>query len=74
MLPDWLDDDRIRWLLLPGLAALVLAGVAWWRDWRRRHRSDPDAVGVIDWTGLFVWALLAAIVLLGLAAKAWISG
>ncbi|PLK25594.1 hypothetical protein C0V78_00795 [Novosphingobium sp. TH158] len=72
MVPDWLDDDRVRWLLLPGLLALGLAAFAWWRDYRRRHRTNPDAVGVIDWTTLFFWTLLIGCVLLVAALKSWL--
>jgi hypothetical protein len=74
MLPEWLDEPRVRWLLLPGLVALALAVFAWWRDHRRRHRRDPDAVGVIDWTSLFVLALLIACILLAGALQSWIRG
>ncbi len=73
MLSDWFDDDLVRWFLSPGLLALTLAAFGWWRDYRRRHRSDPDAVGVIDWTTVSFWSLLLAFVLLGAALKGWLK-
>lgn len=73
MISDWLDDETLRWFLLPGLAALAVAIFGWWRDAKRRNRSDPDAVGVIDWTSLSFWSLFAALLLLGAALKGWIT-
>ncbi len=61
-------------LAIGGGIALVVAIIAWLGDRRRMRRSDPDAVGFMPWTGVFFWALLAAIVLLGLAVKAWLAG
>ena len=61
-------------LLSAASVALLLAVIAWLGDRRRMRRSDPDAVGFMPWTGVFFWALLAACVLLGLAAKDWVSG
>ncbi|MFM5930574.1 MAG: hypothetical protein ACKOPQ_06670 [Novosphingobium sp.] len=72
MLSQVLDDDVVRWFLMPGLAALAVALFGWWRDHRRRHRTDPDAVGVVDWTTLSFWSLLVAFVLLGAALKSWL--
>jgi hypothetical protein len=57
-----------------GAVAVALAALAWLGDRRRMRRSDPDAVGFMPWTDLFFFALLAAVILLGLAAKAWIDG
>jgi hypothetical protein len=61
-------------LIAAGMAALLLALIAWLGDRRRMRRSVPDAVGFMPWTALFFWALLAACVLFGLAAKEWLSG
>jgi hypothetical protein len=72
MLSDWLGEDRVRWLLLPGLLAIALAAFGWWRDHKRRHRVDPDAVGVVDWTAFSFWASLAACILLAGALQSWI--
>lgn len=74
MLPDWPDDDLLHWFLLPGLAALALAMFGWWRDRKRRNRTDPDAVGLVDWTTLSFWASLAACLLLAGALRTWLKG
>lgn len=60
-------------LVLGGALAVALAAIAWAGDHRRMRRSDPDAVGFMPWTDLFFWALLAAVILLGLAAKEWFA-
>jgi hypothetical protein len=59
-------------VLLCGLggAALALAVLAGWREHRRRHRDDPDAVGWIDWTWVQAIALIAAAIAGWLALKA----
>ena len=69
----WWNDERLAWLLWPGLAGLALAVTAWLADRRRQRRSNPDAVGLMPWTGLFFFGLFAAVVLLGLAARVWLS-
>jgi len=61
-------------LVLCGLAAVALAAVAWTGDRLRRRRRDLDKVGIMPWTPIFFFALLAAIMLLGLAAREWIAG
>jgi len=61
-------------LLAAGLVAMALGALAWWGDHRRARRADPDAVGFMPWTGVFLLATLAACVLLGLAARAWVAG
>ena len=69
----WWNDDRIAWLLWPGLVAAALALVAWIADRRRVRRAHLDAVGFMPWTGIFFVALFAAVVLLGLAARNFLS-
>ena len=61
-------------LTASGVAALLLAGLAWWGDRRRMRRSQPDAVGFMPWTAVFFWAVLAACIFCGLAVKVWLAG
>ncbi len=63
--------------LLHAIAAalsVALAVLAWWADRRRMRRSDPDAVGFMPWTTIFLVALLAACMFIGLAAREWLAG
>lgn len=69
-----LNADWLEWFALPGALALCLAVYAAWADRRRLRRTDPDAVGLVPWTGVAFWASLGAVVLLGLAGKAWWGG
>ncbi len=57
-----------------GISAVVLAAIAWTGDRRRSKRKNLDRVGIMPWTPLFFVSLMAAIVLLGLAAQAWLGG
>jgi hypothetical protein len=66
--------DDYRMVLSAGGLAALLALVAWLGDRRRMRRTRPDAVGFMPWTALFFWALLAAVVLLGLGAREWAAG
>jgi hypothetical protein len=49
--------------------AIAVALFSGWRDWRRARRDDPDAVSMIDWPIVQIFALIAAAVLAGLAFK-----
>lgn len=68
MVADWLDQDWVMWLLLPGVAMLALTIIAGIADRRRMRRSDPDAVGFVPWRGVSFWSFMGACLLLGLAA------
>ena len=56
-----------------GIAAVLIAGLAWWGDRRRARRSNFDAVGWMPWTPVFFVALMVACVALGLAVRALIA-
>lgn len=66
--------DQTRILAIAGTVSLALAAIGWAADRRRMHRTDPDAVGFMPWTAVFLMALLFACVLLGLAARQWLAG
>ncbi|MBC2664995.1 hypothetical protein H7F51_05665 [Novosphingobium flavum] len=59
--------------LVCGLAAALVAALAWWGDRRRLHRRDRDRVGIMPWTGLFFWATLLAVLLLAVAGQEWLG-
>lgn len=49
------------------IVAVVLAVIAGIADYRQRKRSDLDRVGLFDWRSIQVFALVAAIIIAGLA-------
>ena len=57
-----------------GIAAALIAALAWWGDRRRIRRRNLDAVGWMPWTPVVFVALMVAVIELGLAAKAWVAG
>ena len=57
-----------------GIAAALIAALAWWGDRRRIRRRNLDAVGWMPWTPVFFVALMVAVIGLGLAAKASVAG
>ncbi|MDG2002684.1 MAG: hypothetical protein P8J20_05070 [Novosphingobium sp.] len=60
-------------LAITGLSAAVIAAIAWTGDRRRIRRKNLDKVGFMPWTPIFFAALLVAVSLLGLAARAWFA-
>ena len=67
---DYLAD---HWLPVAALLAALLAALAWWGDRRRLHRRDLDRVGLMPWTALFFWALMAAVLLGAAAVQTWLG-
>ncbi|WP_294190036.1 hypothetical protein [uncultured Sphingomonas sp.] len=51
------------------ILALLLVMFAAWRERRRARRVDPDAVGLLDWRGVQMLALILLAVALLLVAK-----
>ncbi len=49
------------------VVAAVLAVAAGIADYRQRKRADLDRVGLFDWRSIQVFALIAAIIIAGLA-------
>lgn len=66
--------NSIPTLAIAGFACAVLTVLAWLMDRRRIRRSNLDRVGFMPWIPIFFWALLAAVLLLGLSGRAWIAG
>lgn len=60
-------------LAICGASAAALASIAWAGDRRRMRRADLDKVGFMPWTPVFFFSMLGAIILLGLAARAWLG-
>lgn len=63
-------DNTIRWMLIAGSVAAGIAAVAWAADNRRARRKNLDSVGFMPWTSIFFFALLAAVILLGVGGRA----
>lgn len=66
-------DDLPLDLLLSGAAAILFAVIAWVADRRRMRRSDPDAVGFMPWTTLFLWSVFAGVLLLAAGGQLWFA-
>ncbi|KQM13872.1 hypothetical protein ASE49_12610 [Novosphingobium sp. Leaf2] len=65
--------DHVLLLTGLGLIASAVAIIAWIGDRRRFHRQHIDRVGIMPWTTIFFWALLVAVLCLGMAARAWMA-
>jgi hypothetical protein len=56
-----------------GGALLLLSLVAMFGDMRRRRRTDINAVGWVPWRDLAAVSAFAGVVLLAMAASAWMQ-
>jgi len=61
------DSDKI--MAFAGAIAAAVAVLAWIGDCRRMKRTDLDRVGFMPWTSVFFFALMAAVLLLGVAGR-----
>ncbi|WP_313441901.1 hypothetical protein [Novosphingobium sp.] len=66
------DSDKI--MAFAGAIAAAIAVLAWVGDRRRMKRTDLDRVGFMPWTSVFFFALMAAVLLLGVAGKDMFRG
>jgi len=57
-----------------GAALLLLSLLAMIGDFRRRQRTDINAVGWVPWRDLSALTAFAGLVLLAMAASAWMKG
>ena len=58
-----------HWLPAGAAIATLCAALAWLGDRRRLRRRDLDRVGIMPWTSLFFWSLLAAVLMLAAAVQ-----
>jgi hypothetical protein len=56
-----------------GGALLLLSLLAMFGDMRRRRRTDINAVGWVPWRDLAALSAFASVVLLAMAASAWMQ-
>jgi hypothetical protein len=56
-----------------GGALLLLSLLAMFGDMRRRRRTDINAVGWVPWRDLAALSAFAGVVLLAMAASAWMQ-
>lgn len=49
----------------------VVAGIASFADRKRQNRKNIESVGFMPWTAIFMWSLLIAVVLLGMAMNSY---
>ena len=70
--PDFLRfASDATFAALAGGALLLLAAFAGLAERRRLRRKHIDAVGFMPWTTVFFWAMLALLIVLGLAVQLW---
>lgn len=62
-------NESSKLLFMCGGAAASIAALAWIADYRRHRRKNPDKVGFMPWTTIFVIAMFASVMLLGIAAR-----
>lgn len=53
-----------------GGGLVLVAGLAGWRERRRKARRDPDAVGAVDWATVQILALVSLAIVVGLLMHA----
>lgn len=64
------DADRLAlWAAMAGSLALF-SNLA---ERRRMKRARLDRVGLMPWTPVFLLSFLAAVILLGFAARGWLN-
>lgn len=68
----WFDSNAAFWAAIAALA-MVVAVTALVGDLRRTRRRDPDAVGVMPWTAIFLAAFFVAAVAALFALADWLS-
>jgi predicted PurR-regulated permease PerM len=61
-------------LISTALFSLVLAIYAWFADRRLLRRRDLERVSLVPWVTVFFLALIAAILIGGLAIREWFAG
>lgn len=67
-------DESTRMMAIAGAVSAAFAVAAWLGDYRRMRRSNLDRVGFMPWTGVFFWAFLLGVLLLGGAGLSFIKG
>ena len=68
----YLSSDADR-LAVWGVTAAMVALTANVAERRRMKRARIDRVGLVPWTPIFLLSFLAAVILLGFAARGWLE-